>query len=240
MRIDRHYRQATSEETTFYQHQLYPIQDRVFSLCSAYQDLYLTGGTALARYYFQHRWSDDIDLFIRINKNDSDDLINLKKRADFYAKDLAGKLGRDFTISREMYGDYYARFFVSVDEVELKIDFVREYNHFGELQQTSESCWLNNLEDIGASKIAAFEDRATIKDIIDLYYLSQHVSWNRLFELADTKRVPVAYENLLTFNIEGITGQALITKPLPSEQLTIFIDELKREVEAEVKKKRTS
>ncbi len=235
--IASHYRQATPQEVNFYQHRLYPLQDKIFSFCSAYQDLYLTGGTALGRYYFQHRWSDDVDLFIRIHKTDSDELINFEKRADFFAKDLAGKLGRSFVISREMYGEYYARFFVSVADVELKIDFVREYNHFGELNPTPDGCLINNLEDIGASKIAAFEDRAAIKDIIDLYYLSQHISWARLFELADTKRVPVAYENLLTFNIEGITGQALITKPLPPEKLSAFIDKLKQEVVAEVKKK---
>jgi len=84
MNLAQFYRSATDEEAAFYQQRLYPLQDHVFSLCANYEDLYLTGGTALARYYFQHRWSDDIDLFIRIKKTDSDDLINHQKRADFF------------------------------------------------------------------------------------------------------------------------------------------------------------
>jgi len=103
--------------------------------------------------------------------------------------------------------------------------------------RTDKGIFINSLEDIGANKIMAFEDRATIKDVIDLYYITQKISWARLFEIADTKRVPVAYENLLTFNIEGITGQALITEPLSPEKLAVFVAELKREVEMEVKKK---
>ena len=237
MNLAQFYRSATDEEAAFYQQRLYPLQDHVFSLCANYEDLYLTGGTALARYYFQHRWSDDIDLFIRIKKTDSDDLINHQKRADFFAKDLAGKLSRNFTINREIYGDYYARFFITHDDLDLKIDFVREYHHSGDLTPISADCLINNLEDIGASKIADFEDRAAIKDIIDLYYITQQISWARLFELANTKRVPVAYENLLTFNIMGISGQALVTEPLPPEKLTAFVAELKHEVKAEVKKK---
>jgi len=122
----------------------------------------------------------------------------------------------------------------------LKIDFAREYNHVGTLDRNATGCLINNLEDIGASKIATFEDRAAIKDVLDLYYITQKISWARLFEIADTKRVPVAYENLLTFNIEGISGQALITEPLPPERLTAFINELKQAVQAEVKKKPSS
>ena len=47
MNLAQFYRVATAEETAFYQQHLYPLQDHVFSLCSNYEDLYLTGGTAL-------------------------------------------------------------------------------------------------------------------------------------------------------------------------------------------------
>jgi predicted nucleotidyltransferase component of viral defense system len=42
---------------------LYPLQDRILAVAAGYgDDLVLTGGTALARAYLHHRYSDDIDL----------------------------------------------------------------------------------------------------------------------------------------------------------------------------------
>ncbi len=52
----------------FYQDKLYPFQDRVLRLI---QDLdvgfYHTGGTALSRCFLNHRYSDDLDLFVNAN-----------------------------------------------------------------------------------------------------------------------------------------------------------------------------
>ena len=49
----------------YYKGKLYPIQDGVFKIV---RDLnlpfYLTGGTALSRFYFDHRYSDDLDFFV--------------------------------------------------------------------------------------------------------------------------------------------------------------------------------
>ncbi len=47
----------------------------------------------------------------------------------------------------------------------------------------------------------------------------------------------MAYENLFTVNVRGISGQALITQTLTVEELTQFVNDLKRKTEAEVKKK---
>jgi tagatose-1,6-bisphosphate aldolase non-catalytic subunit AgaZ/GatZ len=43
---------------------LYNVQDKVINLCHpALKDFYLTGGTALGRFYLNHRYSDDLDFF---------------------------------------------------------------------------------------------------------------------------------------------------------------------------------
>ena len=63
-------RVATAEERDFYYKTLYPLQDFVFSLLKGEPDIYLTGGTALARFYFQHHLSEDIDLFIKVAPED--------------------------------------------------------------------------------------------------------------------------------------------------------------------------
>ena len=45
--------------------ELYKLQDKVFeALKGNYGSLYLTGGTALSRFYLHHRYSDDLDFFV--------------------------------------------------------------------------------------------------------------------------------------------------------------------------------
>lgn len=49
----------------YYKESLYPFQDRILkSVESLLLPFYLTGGTALSRFYFKHRFSDDLDLFV--------------------------------------------------------------------------------------------------------------------------------------------------------------------------------
>ncbi len=231
---------ATEQELRLYKKNIYPLQDFVCSLLADNKDIYLTGGTALTRFYFQHRLSEDLDFFIRVGENDTLETIDLQKRTDTYAKDLAGKLMRKFDIADEWHSDTYSRFYVNTDVVSLKIDFVREYRHIGTLKQQPSGFYVNNLQDMGAGKIAAFEERCEIKDIVDLFYLTKQIPLPRLFELADLKRVPISYEHLLTINIQGISGVALMLQEIDSSELTRFISSLKYHAEFEIKKKRNT
>ena len=50
--LAEYWRKATPAELDFYRMKLYPLQDRVFEVASVYEDaIYLTGGTALARFF---------------------------------------------------------------------------------------------------------------------------------------------------------------------------------------------
>ena len=54
----------------YYEETLYPFQNGVLEVISRCETrFYLTGGTALSRGYYQHRYSDDLDLFVN---NDAD------------------------------------------------------------------------------------------------------------------------------------------------------------------------
>ena len=101
-------RLATDQERDFYDHSLYPLQDFVLSLLAGEEDIYLTGGTVLERFYFQHRLSKDIDLFIKVYPEDDQASIDNRKRTDLYARDLAGQLARNFDIINEQYGKVYS------------------------------------------------------------------------------------------------------------------------------------
>ena len=225
--LAEYWRKATPAELDFYRTKLYPLQDRVFEVASVYEDaIYLTGGTALARFFFEHRLSEDLDFFTL-----GDDLRRI-------ATDLIARLeGRGLTVSVERLEVYFARFYVVQADVQLKVEFAREYHLVDGLIKAAHSIFVNSLADIGANKISAFEDRAEIKDIIDLFYITQRLPLARLCELADVKRVPVAYENLLAINALGLAGRALVTGDLDEANLGSFLALLKRDVELEVKKK---
>ena len=46
--------------------QLYALQDKVLKIIFTEETpFYLTGGTALHRFYCEHRYSDDLDLFMQ-------------------------------------------------------------------------------------------------------------------------------------------------------------------------------
>ena len=52
-------------QKTYYIDKLYPVQDKVLHIVeNSNAEFYLTGGTALGRFYLQHRHSDDLDLFL--------------------------------------------------------------------------------------------------------------------------------------------------------------------------------
>ena len=230
MDIQRYYRQATAQEIAYYTESLYPLQDKVFELARLYdQKLYLTGGTALSRFYFQHRLSEDLDFFTT-----TDDL-------KLIANDLRLRLiAQGYEVEIKMLDIYFARFYVLHAGATLKVEFVKEFHLIDPLIQTEHGIYINSLEDIGANKITAFEDRAALKDIVDLYYITQRLPFPRLFELADRKRIPVAYEQLLALNVTGITGQALLAHDIPATALAAFLMELKGITEAEIKKKEMS
>lgn len=221
------YRLATSAEADFYQQVLYPLQERVLQLAAVYgQNLYLTGGTALARIYFQHRFSDDLDFFTTTG--------DLKRIAvDFIGRMQAAGL----QVEIAQLDVYFARIFVVGNEHALKLDFVREPNLIGQLQPGLAGGYVNSLEDIGANKITAFEDRAEIKDIVDLYYITRTLTMDRLFALAEQKRIPIAYATLLSIHTVGISGRTLLAKPLDNASLEHFVEELTVRAEVEVKKK---
>jgi hypothetical protein len=54
----------------YYEEKLYPLQDGVMNTISKCGvRFFLTGGTALSRGYYNHRYSDDLDFFVHDDKD---------------------------------------------------------------------------------------------------------------------------------------------------------------------------
>ena len=138
---------------------IYPLQDKVIP---AFKDspFYLTGGTALSRGYYNHRYSDDLDYFV----NDHSDFQRIAERQ-------VEKLRRMFDeIAIAIKGENYYRIFVGSER--LKIEMVNDVpSHIGGMAEHPVLGRIDSKENILANKLTALADRSLPKDIVDIYFL---------------------------------------------------------------------
>ena len=143
----------------YYNKLIYPIQDKVIP---AFQNtpFYLTGGTALSRGYFNHRYSDDLDYFV----NDHSDFQRIAERQI----EKIRKIFDEINIAAKDKNSY--RIFVSKEK--LKIEMINDVPcHIGKLVNHPAIGVLDSKENILANKLTAVIDRSLPKDIVDIYFL---------------------------------------------------------------------
>jgi hypothetical protein len=143
----------------YYTKVLYPIQDKVISIFKD-SPFYLTGGTALSRGYYNHRFSDDLDYFVS-------DRPDFQEITDKQVNKLLS-LFKDLNVIKHdtnLYSFY-------VERKKLKIDIVNyTHVHIGKLVDHPILGVLDSKENILANKLTALVDRTTSKDIVDIFFL---------------------------------------------------------------------
>ena len=143
----------------YYDKVLYPIQDKVIG---HFKDtpFYLSGGTALSRGYYNHRYSDDLDYFV----NDHPDFLRIAERQ-------INKLGGAFNDLTVVAKDRnFVRVFVSPER--LKIEIINDVpSHIASFVNHSILGIIDSKENILANKLTALIDRTLPKDIVDIYFL---------------------------------------------------------------------
>lgn len=165
---------------------LTPLQRRALTrLFADYKELsafFLTGGTALAAFYFGHRRSDDLDLFT----TDASALLTIPAVMDDWAQreGLTVERVREFTFIQQ----YEVRDPQSADAPALRIDFVKDIaTQFGERRNVG-GIWVDDPRNIGSNKVCAILGRTDVKDFIDLYVLLRHgYDFDALFAEAQQK-----------------------------------------------------
>lgn len=142
----------------YYNNTIYPLQDRVFPLFND-TPFYLTGGTALSRGYYNHRFSDDLDYFVNYHSD-------FQRITEIQIE----KLVKAFKNTEVDYkGEYFCRVFI---EEKLKIEMVNDVpSHIGELFNHPVLGIIDSKENILANKLTAVVDRTLPKDIVDIYFL---------------------------------------------------------------------
>lgn len=177
---------------------------------------YLTGGTALAACYLNHRESDDIDLF-SAKKVDA----TQGQRA---MSTLAQKLKT--TISYTRIHEYHRFDFVYKNGRKLKIDLNQyPYRHI-ERPNTWKGLAIDSLADIAVNKLLTISQRTTTKDYVDLYFLlkKDFTFWD-LMHGAKQKfgmEIEPLYAASLFTKVEELDTLPMMKKPLKLETLKKF------------------
>ena len=193
-----------------YENIIYPLQDKALAaLEKAGTAFYLTGGTALSRYYFKHRYSDDLDFFV------NDDVkFHKYLKAVYSSLKAAG-----FEIEQKMNDERFAR--IIVNKL-LKIEFVNDIPFYlGEHVKIAGAPYskIDNLPNILSNKITAFKDRDETKDMVDIREIAMSIKpdWKMIFEAAGSKAAgvfpPAIAEKMDMFDLENLNKINWIKKP---------------------------
>jgi len=158
---------------------LYRLQDKVLQRVFAVEDeFYLTGGTALSRFYQEKRYSDDLDFFT-----------NSSTRFNFAVKNTLAELSKEFSIENELDSKDFVR--IKVDGL-LQVDFVNDrVPRYKEPKVLENGYKIDTIENILSNKITAVIGRDNPKDIFDIYLISRYYSidWQEILASAQEKSV---------------------------------------------------
>lgn len=165
---------AMKSYTKYYEEELYPLQDGILKIVKDLKlPFYLTGGTALSRYYFQHRYSDDLDLFVNA---DQSYLNYITAFADHLLNDSSGYF--KFIPERFIKSENYTQIYVEYNLITLKIDIVNDVKfHFGDFIEDKTLGRVDAWRNILSNKIAAAY-RLEIKDFVDIWIICKNQSFN--------------------------------------------------------------
>jgi len=146
-------------------------------------NFFLTGGTALSRAYYNHRYSDDLDFFVNQSQT-YDDQLN-KVLALLQENGYNWDTNNEYTRAKN-----FTTLKVRKDtDVLLKLDFVNDLvSHYGEIIETDLFYRTDSVRNILSNKLSAIF-RYAAKDIADIREIALHenVDWPTVINEARNK-----------------------------------------------------
>jgi predicted nucleotidyltransferase component of viral defense system len=162
---------------------LYRLQDKFLAWWVA-QNLpfYLTGGTALGRFYLNHRYSEVLDFFVNADRN-----------YPSYIEELKKKIAATFSVNMQqtIFADDFTRIFIVEETNFLKIEFINDVGYYYEKPEKYPFGLIDTPINILANKLTAVVGRDEPKDIFDIIHLSLNYDfkWPDVFIHAKQKAV---------------------------------------------------
>lgn len=224
------FRVATPEEFKHFEEKVYPLQDRVMERVSS-EAVYLSGGTALSRFYFNHRFSEDLDFFFDGSRFPEEEF-------DAFCRKAIRNLAADFDrLEVALDGRHFKRLFVhESSSLSLKTEFI--FEPFGTVgEKKAVGCvTVDSKENICANKVSAARDRRATRDFYDLFFLLKEIDLARALEWARLKQVPPDYEGLLVSVGDllaepgRLEGQVVTTGPVDEAGFWNFVKSIVKEL----------
>jgi len=150
----------------------------VFSELPDQEQFYLTGGTALAEFYFGHRLSYDLDFF-----TGSDGLV---QPVSYQLEKMSEKHRLIIRAVRRFAS--YVEFLVTYKDEEIKVDLALDSPFRFQPAITCDPGFrVNNFSDLCVDKLLAYYGRAEPRDAVDLYFILQRKQPRILLEQARQK-----------------------------------------------------
>jgi len=168
---------------------LYKTQDKILKkIFEVTHEFYLTGGTCLNRFYYEKRYSDDLDFF-----TNNSDFFRQSINAIFDALEHSG-----FEFSKTVDSKDFVRFVILEHSQPLQIDFVNDRVKRIGMPMARDGYLIDTIDNILSNKITAVMGRDEPKDIFDIYMIAslEDIDWAKILEFARQK-VTFQKEDLL-------------------------------------------
>ena len=167
----------------YYEENLYPLQNGVLNILSrSGTDFFLTGGTALSRGYYNHRYSDDLDFFLDRSQTYDEQLEKVLSMLseNGYSWDIKSGFIR---------AENFTTIGLKKESLILKLDFVNDLvPHFGGFTKTEIYYRTDSIRNILSNKLSAVF-RYAAKDIADIREIALHeeIDWASIIQDARQK-----------------------------------------------------
>lgn len=175
---------------------------------------YLTGGTALAACYYNHRNSEDIDLFTR-NPFRQETIIEMMASYAKYMHATASYRVVDTSLRYDLVLPHHQK---------LKVDFV--HYEFDQLEKPKllDGLMVDSIEDIATNKLLTISQRTASKDYVDLYFiLKTFTFWD--LRLGVEHKFGMEIESLY---LASLLKQADTLETMPIMKKNLSLDTLKK------------
>lgn len=200
------------------------VFDHVTKDASLNRQYYFTGGTALSVFYFQHRYSDDLDFF-------SEQLYDEERIIESMTS-----LSRSISMPYQYTKRDRVLFFVFVKNRKpvIKVDFA--YYPYQRIEEgpSYRGMAIDSLRDIGTNKLLTMNQRTDVKDFVDLYFLldKSFTFWDLSYGVE--KKFRMELDLLLVgedfLKVNDFTALPRMIAPLTLKQLKAFFRARAKEV----------
>lgn len=194
---------------------------------------YLTGGTALAEFYLQHRLSYDLDFFCEKEEVEPEIV-------EVFLKKVSSKLSV-IKIKRSQFLGLFSYTLVYKDHQELKIDF--NYYPFPRITKDLmfENIEIDSLYDIAANKLHTIFMKPRNRDYFDLYFILKNKNYSLEKLIIDAKikfdwhidRINLASQFLRVKEL-GVKDLPKILVPFKQKDMESFYLKLVKSLEKDI------